>query len=160
MRSRAAPQLGSGAKAIAGAAGDLRELDRGDYPGIALIPARAAIASAVRGRVFALYDLLWATARLASIGLGGLLADIIGITAVYYLGGVCRARIPRLGLTCWSTLGARAHPRHLLVHGSGCSAGWCSWHGMTPRRRRRSWCSGMRSRGRSRARGWTRLTVP
>jgi len=45
---------------------------------------------------------------------------------------------------------------------SGCSAGWCSWHGMTPRRRRRSWCSGMRSRscgGRSRPR-LTGLTVP
>ena len=40
MRSRAAPQLGSGAEAIAGAAGDLRELDGGDYAGIALIPAQ------------------------------------------------------------------------------------------------------------------------
>ena len=48
---------------------------------------QTTVPDAVRGRVFALYDLLWATARLASIGLGGLLADIIGITAVYYLGG-------------------------------------------------------------------------
>lgn len=40
----------------------------------------------VRGRVFAFYDVLWSTARLASIGLGGVLADAIGITAVYYLG--------------------------------------------------------------------------
>jgi hypothetical protein len=33
--------------------------------------------------------------------------------------GLCRARIPRLCLTCWSTPGARAHPRHLLAHGPG-----------------------------------------
>jgi MFS family permease len=41
----------------------------------------------VRGRVFAFYDVIWQTARLASIGIGGLLADAIGIRAVYYLGG-------------------------------------------------------------------------
>jgi MFS family permease len=41
-----------------------------------------------RGRVFALMDLLWQAGRLASLGLGGLLADTLGIRAVYYLGGV------------------------------------------------------------------------
>ncbi|WP_242610919.1 MFS transporter [Blastococcus saxobsidens] len=40
-----------------------------------------------RGRVFALMDLLWQTGRLASLGVGGLLADAVGIRAVYYLGG-------------------------------------------------------------------------
>lgn len=46
------------------------------------------VADGVRGRVFAFYDVLWATARLASIGIGGVLADMLGISAVYYLGGV------------------------------------------------------------------------
>jgi MFS family permease len=39
-----------------------------------------------RGRVFAFYDVVWQTARLISIGVGGILADAIGIQAVYYLG--------------------------------------------------------------------------
>lgn len=41
-----------------------------------------------RGRVFAGFDALWQAGRLVSIGLGGLLADAVGIRAVYYLGGV------------------------------------------------------------------------
>ena len=41
-----------------------------------------------RGRVFALMDLLWQSGRLASLGVGGLLADTVGIRAVYYLGGL------------------------------------------------------------------------
>jgi MFS family permease len=41
-----------------------------------------------RGRVFSLMDLLWQTGRIASLGVGGLLADTVGIRAVYYLGGV------------------------------------------------------------------------
>lgn len=41
-----------------------------------------------RGRVFAGFDVLWQAGRLVSIGLGGLLADAVGIRAVYYLGGV------------------------------------------------------------------------
>jgi hypothetical protein len=40
---------------------------------------------------------------------------------------LCRARIPRVALTCWSTLGARAHPSRLSLHGLGvrpaCAAG-------------------------------------
>ena len=39
-----------------------------------------------RGRVFVVYDMIWGSARLVSIGLGGLLADAVGITAVYFLG--------------------------------------------------------------------------
>jgi MFS family permease len=41
-----------------------------------------------RGRVFSLMDLLWQAGRLVSLGVGGLLADTVGIRAVYYLGGV------------------------------------------------------------------------
>jgi predicted MFS family arabinose efflux permease len=41
----------------------------------------------LRGRVFAFYDVVWQAARLVSIGLGGVLADQLGIRAVYILGG-------------------------------------------------------------------------
>ena len=40
----------------------------------------------VRGRVFAGFDVLWQSGRLLSLLLGGLLADVAGIRAVYYLG--------------------------------------------------------------------------
>lgn len=40
-----------------------------------------------RGRVFAVYDVIWQAARLASIAIGGVLADRIGIRAVYGFGG-------------------------------------------------------------------------
>lgn len=42
----------------------------------------------IRGRVFALFDVLWNAARLVSLGAGGLLADAIGIRSVYLLGGL------------------------------------------------------------------------
>jgi len=40
----------------------------------------------IRGRVFAFYDVVWQSCRLASIGIGGVVADRLGITAVYGLG--------------------------------------------------------------------------
>lgn len=42
----------------------------------------------LRGRAFAVYDVAWNGARLLSLGAGGLLADTIGIRAVYLLGAV------------------------------------------------------------------------
>lgn len=42
----------------------------------------------IRGRVFAFYDVVWQSARLASIFAGGFLADTYGITTVYVLGGM------------------------------------------------------------------------
>jgi len=45
------------------------------------------VPSGVRGRAFAFYDVLWNAARLASLGLGGVLADLAGIQVVYALGG-------------------------------------------------------------------------
>ena len=48
---------------------------------------QTVVPEAVRGRVFAFYDVVWQTSRLASIGLGGVLADAIGIRAVYGFGG-------------------------------------------------------------------------
>lgn len=48
---------------------------------------QTAVSNEVRGRVFAFYDVVWQSARLMSIGLGGVLADALGITAVYAIGG-------------------------------------------------------------------------
>jgi len=41
-----------------------------------------------RGRVFASFDAIWQLGRLVSLAVGGILADALGITAVYYLGGL------------------------------------------------------------------------
>lgn len=42
----------------------------------------------LRGRVFASMDLLWQAGRLVSLGIGGILADTVGIRAVYVFGGL------------------------------------------------------------------------
>lgn len=52
----------------------------------------------LRGRIFAFYDVVWQSARLVSLALGGLLADRIGITAVYIMGGVLMLAAGALGL--------------------------------------------------------------
>ena len=41
-----------------------------------------------RGRAFALYDLVWNAARLTSLGLGGVLAETLGIRSVYLISGL------------------------------------------------------------------------
>jgi MFS family permease len=51
-----------------------------------------------RGRVFALYDMVWQSARLVSIGLGGVAAEALGIRAVYLLGGALLIGAGLLGL--------------------------------------------------------------
>ena len=59
-----------------------------------------------RGRVFAFYDVIWQTARLLSIGVGGVLADQLGIRGVYIMGGILLlaagvlgvARVPRAAM--------------------------------------------------------------
>jgi MFS family permease len=53
----------------------------------------------IRGRVFAFYDVVWQASRLASIGLGGVLADTHGITAVYATGGVLLLTAGILGIS-------------------------------------------------------------
>ncbi|UER55786.1 MFS transporter [Kineosporiaceae bacterium SCSIO 59966] len=60
---------------------------------------QARVHDRLRGRVFATMDLLWQSGRLASLGAGGLLADTLGIQAVYYLGGVLLLAAGALGLT-------------------------------------------------------------
>lgn len=51
----------------------------------------------LRGRVFAFYDVVWQTARLVSIGVGGVLADQLGIRGVYVMGGVLLLAAGALG---------------------------------------------------------------
>jgi MFS family permease len=52
----------------------------------------------LRGRVFAFYDVVWQAARLVSICAGGVLADAVGIRAVYALGGVLLLAAGAVGL--------------------------------------------------------------
>jgi len=59
---------------------------------------QTVIPDRVRGRVFTLLDVTWAAMRLLSLGLGGLLADRVGITAVYIVGGTLLALAGALGL--------------------------------------------------------------
>jgi len=59
---------------------------------------QTVIPDRVRGRVFTLLDVTWAAMRLLSLGLGGLLADRAGITAVYIVGGALLALAGALGL--------------------------------------------------------------
>lgn len=67
----------------------------------------------IRGRIFAFYDIVWQTARLASIAAGGLLADRIGIRAVYIAGGILLIAAGAIGL-----LAGRidANERHVRLH--------------------------------------------
>jgi len=59
---------------------------------------QADVAGNLRGRVFAGFDMLWQTGRLASIALGGLTADALGIQAVYLLGGLLLLFAGTIGL--------------------------------------------------------------
>ena len=59
---------------------------------------QTVIPDRVRGRVFTLLDMTWAAMRLLSLGLGGLLADHVGISAVYVIGGLLLALAGLLGL--------------------------------------------------------------
>jgi len=56
----------------------------------------------LRGRAFAGFDVLWQTGRLLSLLGGGLLADAVGIRAVYLLGGLLLLAAAAVG-----ALGAR-----------------------------------------------------
>ncbi|WP_020389663.1 MFS transporter [Kribbella catacumbae] len=60
----------------------------------------------LRGRIFASFDMLWQTGRLLSLLLGGLLADTLGIRAVYYLGAGLLLAAAAVG---WSGIRANRH---------------------------------------------------
>lgn len=55
-----------------------------------------------RGRIFAFFDVVWQSGRLTSVVLGGVLADAIGIRAVYASGGVLLLGAGAFG---WARLG-------------------------------------------------------
>ena len=62
----------------------------------------------LRGRVFSLFDVMWNAARLVSLACGGLLADRLGVQAVYAAGGLLL-----LGASCigWTgPVGASRRP--------------------------------------------------
>jgi MFS family permease len=48
---------------------------------------QASVPAETRGRTFALFDILWQATRLVSLAAGGIIADTLGIQAVYVLGG-------------------------------------------------------------------------
>jgi hypothetical protein len=54
---------------------------------------------ALGGRVFAGFDLLWQLGRLASLGLGGWLADAAGIATVYAAGTALLVAAAGIGFT-------------------------------------------------------------
>jgi predicted MFS family arabinose efflux permease len=64
---------------------------------------QAQTAPEARGRVFAGFDMIWQTGRLASLALGGIAADALGIRAVYALGGALLLLAGAIGLTGLST---------------------------------------------------------
>jgi len=59
---------------------------------------QAEVPAQNRGRVFAGFDMIWQTGRLASLGLGSAAADALGIQAVYILGGVLLLLAGTIGL--------------------------------------------------------------
>ena len=66
---------------------------------------QAQVPERARGRVFAGYDMIWQTGRLASLAPGGLAADTLGTQAVYLLGSILLLLAGALGLA-----GLRAIP--------------------------------------------------
>lgn len=57
------------------------------------------VAEGLRGRVFSAFDLIWQAMRLASLLLGGVVADAFGVRSVYYLGGALLLLAALAGLT-------------------------------------------------------------
>ena len=67
---------------------------------------QTVIPDRVRGRVFTLLDVTWAAMRLLSVAVGGVLADRLGVSAVYVDGGLL--------LMCAGALGLALLGRHHL----------------------------------------------
>jgi MFS family permease len=63
-----------------------------------------------RGRVFASFDAIWQLGRLVSLAVGGLLADAVGIAAVYVLGGALLLLAGTAGLLRARPAGAAGSP--------------------------------------------------
>ncbi len=65
---------------------------------------QTVIPDRVRGRVFTLLDVTWAAMRLLSLAVGGLLADRVGISAIYVAGGMLLTLAGVLGLVLLGNL--------------------------------------------------------
>src|SRR5215469_2693645 len=76
----------------------------------------------LRGRVFSAFDLIWQSMRLASLLLGGLLADAAGIRAVYYTGGALLAAAALAGLTLAGPAATPAAGQDRAGNGVGCQS--------------------------------------
>jgi MFS family permease len=51
----------------------------------------------LRGRAFSGFDVIWQTGRLVSLLAGGVLLDVVGVQAVYVLGGALLLLAAALG---------------------------------------------------------------
>src|SRR5215469_3537379 len=76
----------------------------------------------LRGRVFSAFDLIWQSMRLASLLLGGLLADAAGIRAVYYPGGALLPAAALPGLTLAGSAPTPAAGQDRAGNGVGCQS--------------------------------------
>jgi hypothetical protein len=85
----------------------------------------------VRGRALSGFALIWQSTRLASLLLGGLLADTAGIRAVYYLGRALLAAAALTGLALARPADAQQKimPCHHLaqVMAGRCASGQGGW---------------------------------
>ena len=64
----------------------------------------------LRGRVFSAFDLIWQAMRLLSLLLGGILADTLGIRAVFYTAGVLLLAAALAGVTASAPARRRRGP--------------------------------------------------
>jgi predicted MFS family arabinose efflux permease len=71
---------------------------------------QAEVSPEARGRVFASFDLLWQAGRLASLVLGGVAADALGIRTVYYLGGALLLVAGAIGFVGLPPRAGQHHP--------------------------------------------------
>lgn len=71
---------------------------------------QSQVAAELRGRVFSAFDLIWQTMRLASLLLGGVLADAYGIRIVFYAGGVLLLAAAFAGLRASGGTGLATKP--------------------------------------------------
>ena len=68
---------------------------------------QASVPDEVRGRVFTLLDVTWNAMRLLSLGLSGLVVDLVGVRPVFWAGGTLLVLAGLLGLILLSRRGAR-----------------------------------------------------
>jgi MFS family permease len=94
--------------ALPAAAGVLVAYGLGTSAGNVTLPTliQTHVPANARGRVFAGFDVIWQTMRLASVLLGGVLADTVGIPDVFYAGAALLLAAALIGAIA-GTLGRR-----------------------------------------------------